>query len=113
MHQSYLYTISGYTSQDCTVINKADDDNEIPQNQKYNTSGFYVYDLNSLIIGKVEKYKLASAIGGQSSFVEWSSNTNRLAFISNFNHLTVIPIPHMNLMSLIGMGCKTDYLIWR
>lgn len=42
-----------------------------------------------------------------------SSLSQRFSFISNFDHLTVIPIPHLNVMNCIGMGSKTDYLIWR
>lgn len=95
------------------VVDDADDGREIPQTQKYNTAGFYVYDISQLCAGKVERYKLASAIGGQSNFVASSSFSNRFSFISNFNHLTVIPIPHLNLVGCVGMSSKTDYLIWR
>ena len=39
--------------------------------------------------------------------------SQHLSYIQNFDQLSVIPVPHLNLQSFIGMGAKQDYLIWR
>ena len=31
----------------------------------------------------------------------------------NFSRLVFMPIPHFNIISMIGMGQKLEYLIWR
>ena len=51
------------------------------QDHKYAGSGFYVYDLDQLFNGKVEKYRLASAIGGVSNLIDNSKFSDRFSFI--------------------------------
>ena len=82
-------------------------------NWKYSESGFYIYDINQLVNGKIEKYKLSSAVGGVSNEICVSKFNNRIAFIQNFDHIAVVPFPHLNLMNCEGMGEKHEYLIWR
>ena len=79
--QSYLYTISDATAAKIQVINHEKDNEEIPQTQRCNSAGFYVYDLSLLSQGRVERYKLASAIGGQSNFVGNNRLSSRFSFI--------------------------------
>ena len=79
----------------------------------YTASGFYVYDLTQLFGGKIEKYKLASAIGGVSNLIDNSLFTDRFSFIQNFDSIAVIPFPHLNLINCVGMGQKNEYLVWR
>ena len=33
--------------------------------------------------------------------------------MNNYDTITVMPIPHLNLVNFIGMGNKKDQLIWR
>ena len=33
--------------------------------------------------------------------------------MSSFCLLTTIPIPHLNIISMVGMGQKHEYLMWR
>ena len=69
--------------------------------------------MDLLFKGKIDKYKLAPAIGGHSNFIDNSKFGKRFSFIQNFDKIAVIPIPHLNLINCIGMGMKQDYLIWR
>lgn len=38
---------------------------------------------------------------------------NRFSFLISYDILAVIPFPHCNLTQFIGMGQKSEYLIWR
>ena len=76
-------------------------------------SGFYAIDLAKLLEGKVEKYKVSKAIGGVCSFVDNSKFSDRFSFIKDYNTISVIPFPHLNLINCIGMGQKHEYSIWR
>lgn len=75
--------------------------------------GFYVYDIERLLNGKVEKYKIASAIGGVNFQIDKSTFSNRFSFIKNYSQITVIPVPHLNSLKCAGMSQMHDYLIWR
>lgn len=116
VHQSYLYTISDsivapYTMTDETL--GEDSKKEKPSNWQYTGSGFYVYDISRLFKGKIEKYKLASTIGGVCCHIDNSKFSDRVSFISDYDNIAVIPFPHINLINLVGMGSKHEYLIWR
>ena len=63
--------------------------------------------------GNIEKYKLGSAIGGQSSLMNKSKFSNRFSFLQSYDNIIVIPFPHLNLINFIGMGQKNEYLMWR
>ena len=80
---------------------------------KYTGSGFYVFDIEQLFNGKIEKYKLSPTVGGMSNEISISKFSNRIAFIQNFDKIAVVPFPHLNLLNCEGMGQKHEYLIWR
>ena len=50
---------------------------------------------------------------GSYSRIEDSLMSQRLAFIDNFSTLVTMPIPHLNILSMVGMEIKHEYLIWR
>ena len=115
VHQSYMYSISDHIE---TAYEVVDETEENPVSKKvenfiYTQPGFYVFDLAKLFQGKVEKYKLSKAIGGVSNFIDNSKFSDRFSFIQNFNTISVIPFPHLNLINCVGMSNKHDYLIWR
>ena len=85
----------------------------VPQNHEFTSSGFYVYDLVSLLEGKIERYRLASSIGGQCNLLSKSKFGNRFSFLSSYDKITVLPFPHVNLVECIGMDQKSEYLVWR
>lgn len=81
--------------------------------EDYSAAGFYFIDINRLLKGKLERHKMSSAIGGASNFIDTSTFSDRFAFVQNYSQITVIPFPHCNMIELIGMEQKTEYLIWR
>ena len=38
---------------------------------------------------------------------------NRLSFLQSYDSIVMIPFPHFNLMDCVGMGHKSEYMIWR
>jgi hypothetical protein len=72
----------------------------------FTRSGFYVYDLAQMFRGKLEFYRLARSIAGQSSLLNDSKFGNRFCFLQSFLEIAVIPYPHVNLIDCIGMGQK-------
>jgi len=61
----------------------------------------------------VERYKVASAIGGVCNHIDNSRFSDRLSYIQDYNNIGVMPFPHLNLINGIGMDQKSHYLIWR
>ena len=114
VHQGYLYTISNSLKRPYTITDdEHDSDPQKPVNFKFSGSGFYVYDIEKLLEGRVEKYKLAPAMGGVCNFIDNSKFSDRFSFIENYNSIAVVPFPHLNLINCVGMGQKHEYLIWR
>ena len=56
---------------------------------------------------------ILQATSGCSGRIERSQTSERLAWMSSFNYLVTLPVPHLNLLSMVGMGQKHEYLIWR
>ena len=116
VHQGYLYTISD-SVKFAPLITKYEGESagetEKQENFKFESSGLYVYDLAALCKGMIKSYRLAPSTAGQSSLVSKSKFGNRLCFLQSYNNIMVIPFPHVNLIELIGMGQKNEYMIWR
>ena len=85
----------------------------IVPNHRFKAAGFYVYDISQLMEGNVETYRLYSALAGASKLIDNSRFSDRFSFLADFNHILVIPFPHMNLLNFVGMGQKQEYLMWR
>ena len=113
--QQYLYTISDNIDGGVYITDyEGDDDSRDKQKDMgYSGPGFYIYDIERLLNGKVEKYKISSAIGGVNFHIDKSSFSNRFSFIQNYSQITVIPFPHLNSIKCAGMSQMQDYLMWR
>ena len=70
-------------------------------------------DTQRLFEGKIERYKLVTAIGGVCNQIDINRYSNRLSFVMDYNKLAVIPFPHLNLINCVGMSSKHQYMIWR
>ena len=83
IHQGYLYTISDNIKMPYSIKNfeNGEQVNEEKYENDESPSGFFVYDLTQLFEGKVEKYKLASAIGGVNNLFDNSKFSERFSFI--------------------------------
>ena len=38
---------------------------------------------------------------------------DRLSFVKDYNNIVFVPFPHLNLLNMVGMGAKNEYLVWR
>ena len=76
-------------------------------------AGYYVFSVQALLRGKVDKYKVSSSAAGNCNLIEFYLYNERLAYIENYNKVIVIPIPHLNIVNCIGMENKHEHLIWR
>ena len=79
----------------------------------YNTSGLFVFDVDAMFTGSIQKYKLLSTVGGQCNLIDNSKFANSFSIIQSFDNIIMIPFPHLNLMNCVGMGHKSEYMIWR
>ena len=96
-HQRYLYTISDTITSPPTItyVERGTQPEPI-KNHTFLPSGFYCFDLEALLDGKIEKYNLGSSIGGQCCLLSKSKFGNRFSYLSSYDELVVIPFPHIN-----------------
>ena len=66
-----------------------------------------------MLTKKLKKIPLVYATSGCADRIEYSMSSERVAWMPNFSRLVFMPIPHFNIISMIGMGQKLEYLIWR
>ena len=82
VHESYLYTISDQITRPYQIGTEENDfDGEKAKDFTFSAPGLYVYDIKKLFQGKVEKYKLAKAIGGICNTIDNSRFSERFSFI--------------------------------
>lgn len=117
IHQSYIYTISDAIAHHFIKTDRVDTSSETPAETHkvihMASSGLYVYDTKKLFSGWIEKYRLAKAIGGICTHLENSLFSDRLSFVQDYHNIVVLPFPHLNLVNMVGMGQKHEYLMWR
>ena len=114
LHRSYLYTISDSEARPYEITDFTTDDGPEKESKfRYKPSGLYVIDTQRLFEGKLERYKLVTAIGGVCNHIDINKYSNRLSFVMDYNKLAVIPFPHLNLINCVGMSQKHSYIIWR
>lgn len=70
-------------------------------------------DISRLINNQVvDIYSLVRTIRCINSSVKYSKFTERISMLSCFNELVMLPFPHRNTISFLGMSNQSDYLIW-
>jgi hypothetical protein len=60
-------------------------------------SGLYIYDLNKLLSGKIETYKLTDSIVGHSNRMDVRFHNSVMAIIKDFHKISILPIAHRNV----------------
>ena len=75
--------------------------------------GFYIFSVQALLRGSVENFLVTETVSGLCSQIEYNPYTERIAYMTDYNSVVVIPIPHLNTVNGIGMENKHEYLIWR
>jgi hypothetical protein len=104
VHDSYLYCLADPVPTSPTIVDVTGEAPPLVPNHKYRAAGFYVYDMSQMMEGKLESYRLYPSIVGVNTLLDNSRFSDRFSFLSDFNHILVIPFPHMNLLNFIGMG---------
>ena len=113
LDQRYLYAITDSVNVPVTIKSLGSEEKGEEELDMVSPSGFYVYNTDQLLQGRVQKYKLASTVGGQCSMLDSSKFGDRVSLIQSYDHIIMIPFPHLNLLNCVGMGHKSEYLIWR
>ena len=108
-----MYTISDTITSQFYKCDEKKGDSDIVSVTHNEPPGLYIYDIGKLFNGWVEKYKLAKAVGGVCCHLDNSLFSDRFSFVSDYDTIIVLPFPHLNLMNMVGMGQKHEYLIWR
>ena len=57
--------------------------------------------------------EVTSAACGLNSYIGKSMTTDDISVMKSLEEMSILPIPHWNLMSFVGMGSKNQYLIWK
>lgn len=113
IHDQYMYCLADPIDLPPTIIDTTQESEDVVPNHRYKSAGFYVYDCSQMMSGKLEAYRLYSSVVGVNTLMDNSRFSERFSFLSDFNHILVIPFPHMNTLNFIGMAQKKSYLIWR
>ena len=114
IHQAYLYTISDRIETGFYVTDEGAEGGPVKTKVPgYSNSGFFVFDIAKMLQGNISKYKLGGAMGGVCSCLDNSKFSDRFSYVQNYDTISIVPFPHLNLINCIGMGQKHEYLIWR
>ena len=112
--KDYLYTINeiGSTVKRKVYCEDVEDleEEELPIDEE---KTFSAINLKQLLKGDLKKIEIMQVTSGSCSRIEDSLMSQRLAFMPNFSTLVTMPIPHLNILSMVGMETKHEYLIWR
>lgn len=76
-------------------------------------SGFTAINFFALFSGEFKEVWVCHAATGHNSFINRSWTTDDLSLIRSLEDLVILPIPHWNSLSFVGMGSKNQYLIWK
>ena len=87
MDDSYLYCLADPVIKAPEIQDMTGEEATLVPNHSYKSSGLYVYDVSQLNEGRVECYKLYSAVVGVSRLLEYSRFSNRVAFLSDFSNI--------------------------
>ena len=113
VHMSYIYMINDQIVRPFTITDEVEGITTEQPDFCYSSSGFYIMDLARMLSGKVEKYKMASSVGGFANYIDNSKFSDRFSIMQSFDKISVVPFPHLNLINCVGMELKSEYLIWR
>ena len=116
MHQRYIYACADRVLENkpiqviTHVDGKAQETEDVPIFYK---EGYYVFNVQALLRGRVDHFKVTGSAAGLCNLVEYNLFNERLAYIEDYDWIIVIPIPHLNAVNCIGMENKHEHLIWR
>lgn len=117
MDSSYLYIMEEYCHEVFEQYASAETDYELGPELEIKdfqkNSGFTAINFNGLFRSKFSEIWVCNAATGHNSTINISWTDDTLSLIKNIHSIAVMPMPHWNLISFVGMGSKSKYLIWK
>ena len=74
-------------------------------------SGIAAVNLTVLSEGTYHEIFIAKAIQGTKHDIDRGWTTDNIAMLKSFNEIVMMPLPHYNLLSFVGMGSRNEYLV--
>ena len=115
----YMYIMEEFCDQVYSQHADPENDNQLSEEKrkqpsKYvQESGFTSVNFNALFSGQFIEVEVTSAACGLNSYIGKSMTTDDISVMKSLEEMSILPIPHWNLMSFVGMGSKNQYLIWK
>ncbi|CDW84531.1 wd-40 repeat protein [Stylonychia lemnae] len=78
-------------------------------------SGFYFQNLDQLISKseQAQTFRLKNALVGQLTFLSYFRNDERMAYMSDYESIKIIPVLHRNTISFFGIRKKENYVLFK
>lgn len=76
-------------------------------------SGFYFLNLRELVNKDEEShnsFKLKQALVGLNTYLSYYKNDERMAYMTDYESVKIIPVLHRNTLSFFGIQKKSNYL---
>ena len=85
------------------------------ESSRQKTPGFYIQNVNAFIEKKIEStnFKLKSAMVGENALLDYYKDDMRLAYMSNYENVKIVPVLHRTVIAFIGMRHRTHYVAFR
>lgn len=108
-----MYCIQNAITKPVTVRKAKDDFKPVQLPFKPSPKGLFIYDSGRFLEGKLMSLKIQTAMAGASKYIDISRFSKRISYLQDFNEISMIPYPHLNTIGFVGVGHKSEYLIWR
>ena len=84
------------------------------ESKHYKKNGyFYAINLDVLFNGVYREIPIAEVIEGTNHDINKGRTADNISILINFNSIVMIPLPHYNLLSFVGMGARSEYLAFQ
>jgi hypothetical protein len=87
--------------------------NESP---KQGRPGFYIQNVAGFMNTKPNSssnFKLKAAVVGQNDLLDYYKDDQRIAYISSYDVIRIVPLLHRTVLGFIGMRPRNEYLAFR
>ena len=117
LDSSYLYIMEDYCHSVYEQYANAESDYELSPKEEnrdfQKESGFTAINFYALFRGKFSEVWVCNAACGLNSKVSISWTDDTISLLKNMHSVSIMPMPHWNMISFVGMGSKSKYLIWK
>lgn len=76
------------------------------------SAGFYFQNLSSLLNKEDDDqtFKMKRALVGKSNYLSYYRSDERLAYMTDYESVKIIPVLHRNTIALFGINKMTNYI---